>query len=244
MLETVQGAQPRTHSVITFTSSGMMARSLSVPPLTNEHALRPLDHRATILRVEREDEIVAQDEAARYCYLIVSGCARTVQLMEDGRRHVGEFMFAGDIFGMDVLDRHDFSVEAVSTVTVRRYVRNDVEILADQDRDVSRWLREISARRMRASRDHMVLLGRKTASERIASFLLEMSDRIRRRDQSEIELPMSRADMGDYLGLTIETVCRRLTRLRDEGTIAIKGSTISICDQRALGAADRGRLVH
>ena len=112
------------------------------------------------------------------------------------------------------------------------------------DPAVSRRLRDLAARRLRDGRNHLVLLGRKTASERIASFLLDMWRRISHDRKSGIDLPMSRSDMGDYLGLTVETVCRRLTRLRDDGTITIKGTTIAIRDHRALGAAERGRVVH
>ena len=159
--------------------------------------------------------------------------------MEDGRRQVGEFLFAGDLFGWEALDNHDFGAEAVTPVTLRRYARRDLERLADQDRDVARKLRELSSSRLRSGREHMVLLGRKTASERIASFLLEMAARSNADARSTIELPMSRSDMGDYLGLTIETVCRRLTRLRLDGTIAINGTKIAI---RNRARAWRGRV--
>jgi CRP/FNR family nitrogen fixation transcriptional regulator len=163
--------------------------------------------------------------------------------MEDGRRQVGEFLFAGDLFGWEALDKHDFGAEAVTPVTLRRYSRRDLDRLADQDRDVARRLYELSSRRLRAGRDHMVLLGRKTAAERIASFIMEMLERTPE-VRSRIELPMSRLDMGDYLGLTIETVCRRLSRLRLEGTIAIEGSKIVIRDRHALAEAGCERVVH
>jgi CRP-like cAMP-binding protein len=164
--------------------------------------------------------------------------------MEDGRRQVGEFLFPGDLFGCEALDTHDFSAEAVTPVTLRRFALRDVEALADRDLDVARRLRELTARRLRAGREHMVLLGRKTASERIASFLLKMAERISLGGQSHLELPMSRSDMGDYLGLTIETVCRRLTQLRQDGTITVKGAVIAICNRKALGQADCGRVLH
>jgi CRP-like cAMP-binding protein len=225
-----------------FASSGRMA----TPPtgVQHRHVLEALEPRGTTIRAERDAEIVAQDETAAHCYVVVSGCVRTVQLMEDGRRQVGEFLFAGDLLGWEALDTHDFSAEAVTPVTLRRYARRDVEALADQDRDVARRLRDISARRARTGREHMVLLGRKTASERIASFLLSMAERVAKDGHSPIELPMSRSDMGDYLGLTIETVCRRLTRLRQDGTIMVKGATIAIRDHGALCAADGGRVIH
>jgi len=199
--------------------------------------LEPLTGLALTVRADRDEEIVAQGDPAGYCFLIVSGCVRTVNLMEDGRRQVGEFLFPGDLIGWEVLEEHDFGVEAVTQVTLRRYPRRSLEALADRDRDFARQLRALTAGQLRAGREHMVLLGRKTASERIASFLLEMAGRINTDSRALIELPMGRADMADYLGLTIETVCRGLTQLRLGGMIAVKRTKVMIRDRRALGVA-------
>jgi CRP-like cAMP-binding protein len=250
MLATSQAIDPRTgvsmgYPIGVYSAAGRMPNSdREQAGFTGLQILEPLEARATTVQAERDDEIVAQEDPATWCYLVVSGCVRTVLLMEDGRRQVGEFLFAGDLFGWDALDNHDFGAEAVTAVTLRRYARRDLERLADQDRDVARKLRELSSRRLRSGRDHMLLLGRKTASERIASFLLEMAARCNANAKSTIELPMSRSDMGDYLGLTIETVCRRLTRLRLDGTIAINGAQIAIRDRSALGEAGCERMVH
>jgi CRP-like cAMP-binding protein len=217
---------------------------LPVAATSTGDVLERLGSKATTITVARDEQIVAQDDAATFCYLIVSGCVRTVQFMEDGRRQVAEFLFADDLFGCEALGTHEFGAEAVSPVTLRRYSRRDLELLADQDREVGRRLRELTARRLRAGRDHMVLLGRKTASERIASFLLKMAEHSSPDGQSLITLPMNRTDMGDYLGLTIETVCRRLTQLRQDGTISTRGGMIAILDRRVLGAIDGRRVVH
>lgn len=241
MLATTQAIDTRSGIPMSYPVS--LTREMSAND-TRPRILEALEHRAVTLRFERDDEIVAQEADATYCYMVLSGCVRTVRLMEDGRRQVGEFLFAGDMFGWDALDRHDFGAEAVTTVTLRRFARQDLEQLADQNRDVARRLRELSSRRARSGREHMVLLGRKTASERIASFLLEMEARSTQDARATIELPMSRSDMGDYLGLTIETVCRRLTRLRQDGTIAMEGTKIAIRDRRALGEAGLERVVH
>jgi CRP-like cAMP-binding protein len=241
MLATSRVTNPRSNTM-SFASPGLMATPSTGTPCG--HVLEALEPRGITIRAERDEEIVAQDEKATHCYLIVSGCVRTAQLLDDGRRQVGEFLFAGDLFGWEALDTHDFSAEAVTPVTLRRYVRRDVEALADQDRDVARRLRDISAGRARAGREHMVLLGRGTASERIAAFLLHMAEQIAQDGGARIELPMSRSDMGDYLGLTIETVCRPLTRLRQEGTITVKGATIAIRDRGALCTPDRGQVIH
>jgi CRP/FNR family nitrogen fixation transcriptional regulator len=241
MLATTQATDPRSGIVMGYPAAGFTSRPAPGP--SSAQFLQALEPRATTIRAERDEEIVAQEDDATNCYFIVSGCVRTVRLMEDGRRQVGEFLFAGDLFGWEALDKHDFGAEAVTPVTLRRYSRRDVDRLADQDRDVARRLYELSSRRLRAGRDHMVLLGRKTAAERIASFIMEMLERTPE-VRSRIELPMSRLDMGDYLGLTIETVCRRLSRLRLEGTIAIEGSKIVIRDRHALAEAGCERVVH
>jgi len=199
--------------------------------------------RAIILHFGRDEEIVAQDDAATYCYLIVSGCVRTVRLMEDGRRQIGEFLFAGDVFGWEALDQHDFGAEAVTQVVIRRYTHRDLDRLADQTPEVAKRMRELLSRRIRSGREHMVRLGRMAASERIASFLMQMASMLPNQNAT-IALPMSRVDIGDYLGLTIETVCRQLTRLRQRGTIEIDGAKIVICNKRALLAGGCEQVVH
>jgi CRP-like cAMP-binding protein len=241
MLATTQEIDPRSGIAMSYPATGRMPRVS--PAVIGTSFLGPHEPRATIVTANRDEEIVAQDDDATHCYLIVSGCVRTVRLMEDGRRQIGEFLFAGDLFGWEALDTHDFGAEAVTPVTLRRYTRRDLEQLVDQDRDVARQLREIASRRLRAGREHMVLLGRKAACERIASFLLEMAARTANGEQV-IELPMNRGDISDYLGLTIETVCRRLTRLRLDGTIGVEGAKIAICNRHALGLAGSDRVVH
>jgi CRP-like cAMP-binding protein len=201
------------------------------------HVLEPLEPQAITIHFDRDQEIVAQGEPAGNCYLIMSGCVRTVKLMEDGRRQIGEFLFPGDLFGWEALGEHDFAAEAVTSVTLRRYARRTLEAFADRNRDFARSLREVTAGQLRAGRERMVLLGRKTASERIASFLLEMAGRVAPNGRAFIELPMGRADIADYLGLTIETVCRGLTQLRRHGTIAVERANIMIYNRSALGAA-------
>ncbi len=228
MLTTVQTIDQGSRPAVWQGAGGMMA-SPAKPPVMAPQAIT--------VRAQRDEEIVAQGEPAGYCYTVVSGCVRTVKLMEDGRRQVGEFLFPGDLFGWEALDEHDFAAEAVTPVTLRRYSRRSLEALADRDRDFARRLRELTASQLRAGRERMLLLGRKTAAERIASFLLEMAERMNPDGRALIELPMGRADMADYLGLTIETVCRGLTQLRRRGTIAVERARVLICDRSALGMA-------
>jgi CRP/FNR family nitrogen fixation transcriptional regulator len=205
--------------------------------------LAPLERLATSMTAERNQEIFAEGEPAKYCYQVVSGCVRTVKLMEDGRRQVDEFLLPGDFFALEVLGEYNFSAEAVTPVRLRRYTCAALEEFADRDRDFARRLWRLTAGQLRAARERMVLLGRKTASERIASFLLDMAERVSTDGGERIDLPMSRGDMADHLGLTIETVCRGLTQLRRHGTIAIDRGQIAILDARALGSAG-GRVLH
>jgi CRP/FNR family transcriptional regulator, nitrogen fixation regulation protein len=176
---------------------------------------------AALIEVKRDANIMAQGETAEYCYEIVSGCARMVSVLEDGRRQVSEFFFAGDVFGLETSVEHECAVEAVTEVRLHRS-------MADQ---------------VRAARARLVLLGRMTASERIANFLLEMNQRLLRASSDPvIELPMCRTDMADYLGLTIETVSRGLSELRKRGVIAVERTRIAIQNPRALAVHGSHRL--
>ncbi|HEX3995279.1 MAG TPA: helix-turn-helix domain-containing protein [Acetobacteraceae bacterium] len=209
---------------------------------TPGHILDALAPMAKKLQFGRGDEIIAQGDPAEYCIQVVSGCVRTVQLLEDGRRQVGAFLLPGDVFGWEALGEHAFAAEAVTPVTLRRFRLAAIDERADNDRTFAQKLRRHIAEQIRITRGHLTLLGRLTASERIAAFLLEMSDRLRGPGKSTIELPMCRADMADYLCLTIETVSRGLTELRQSGAIGVERSHIAIHDRRALSLTGFGRL--
>ncbi len=197
-------------------------------------ALDLLEQFGTTVSVQREHEIHGQGDSADWCYRVLSGCVRLVKLMEDGRRQISAFLLAGEQFGFDALDTHDFAAEAVTDVVLRRYPRRTVEALAEQQFALARRLRDLTAASLRAAHAQLVLLGRKTASERIASFLLDMDARLPARRSGALELPMSRTDMADYLGLTIETVCRVLAHLRRDGTIAVTRGGVEIRSRVAL----------
>jgi CRP-like cAMP-binding protein len=194
---------------------------------------------ATMVQVDPDEEIIAQGDPAEYCYQVVDGCVRTVTLLDDGRRQIGQFLLPGDFFGWDAAGEHSFAAEAVSPTTLRRFGLATIEERAATDQGFARNLRHYIVGQVRQARDHMVLLGRKTAAERIASFLLEMHARLGRPADPAIALPMSRGDIADYLGLTIETVCRGLTEMRRQGVIEVERARIVIRDPRALG---RGAL--
>jgi CRP/FNR family transcriptional regulator, nitrogen fixation regulation protein len=203
-------------------------------PAPARDALDLLEQFGTTISVQRDREIHGQGEHAAWCYRVISGCVRVVKLMEDGRRQIGEFLMAGDVLGFDALESYDFAAEAVSDVVLRRYPRRMVDALAERNIGLARRLRDVVSISLRLAHTRLVLLGRKTASERIASFLLEMADRLPHTRPGVLELPMGRTDMADHLGLTIETVCRVLAHLRREGMIAIDRSSVTIRDFVAL----------
>jgi CRP-like cAMP-binding protein len=168
---------------------------------------------------ERNVEIYGEGEPAEYFYQVATGAVRTYKLLSDGRRQIGGFHLPGDCFGLEAGEEHSFSAEAIADCTVRLAKRSSILSIASRDAAISAALWAETAKSLRGAQEHMLLLGRKTAEERVASFLLTMIGPAGRADDV-IELPMSRQDIADYLGLTIETVSRTFTHL--ESTAAIE----------------------
>jgi CRP/FNR family transcriptional regulator, nitrogen fixation regulation protein len=166
----------------------------------------------------RNHEIFADGDASDDWYRVVAGTVRTCRLLADGRRHVAGFHYAGDFFGIEGLPLRAMTAEAVGEVVVMRYPRKAIEQLAEANPALARRLRDIAFAGLAEAQERMLLLGRKTAPERVASFLLGLAERAAR--ECRIELPMSRYDIADYLGLTIETVSRTLSALKRVGAIA------------------------
>lgn len=183
----------------------------------------------------RGAEIFAEGDAADCWYKVVSGTVRLSKLMADGRRYIPEFYFAGDCFGLDNLPERLFSAEAVDDVILMRYPRRATERLIDDDPQLARGLRDMTLCDLANAQIRMLLLGRMSAPERVATFLLDMFER---RDATRaLDLPMSRTDIADYLGLTIETVCRVLSIFKREGAIDIPNPhRIELRDRAALAA--------
>jgi CRP-like cAMP-binding protein len=169
----------------------------------------------------RNAEIYGENEPADYLYKVVSGTVRTYKVLTDGRRQIGAFYLPGDIFGLETGPDHTFSAEAITDAKVIVIKRSAVTALAARDNSAAQQLLAMTSGELARMQQHIMLLV-KTARERVAGFLLEMADRVH--DQSEVELPMSRQDIADYLGLTIETVSRTLTQLENSAAIALPTS--------------------
>lgn len=169
----------------------------------------------------RNGEIYGEGEPAAYLYRLVDGTVRSYKVLADGRRQVGGFYLPGEIFGLDAGDEHSFSAEAITESKVLVISRSALIALADRDHDVARELWTLTARELQRVQGHIVLLI-KSAQERVAAFLLEMAERVP--VGNAVELPMSRQDIADYLGLTIETVSRTLSRLESLAAIELPSS--------------------
>ena len=197
-------------------------------------ALDLLEQFGSTVTVQRGCEIYRQDDLTEFCWRIIFGCARMVRLLEDGRRQVGDFHWVGDFLGLDDLDRHDFSAEAVTHVTLRRNPRRMVESLAQSHLALVLRLRTLSMTNLERTRQQTILLGRKTAMERVATFLLDIHRHSKAPESQVVDIPMSRTDVADYLGMTVETVCRVLAQLRRESIVRVKENGVELLDQFAL----------
>ncbi|MDR4307267.1 helix-turn-helix domain-containing protein [Chelatococcus sambhunathii] len=192
---------------------------LPIPPTS---ARRSAPSRA----IAKDAEIFAEGDDAESFYRVVSGVVRTYKTLSDGRRQIDAFHLPGDFFGLESGDEHRFTAEAVGDVTVTAYRRCALEALAMQDTELAKQATAAMMRALERAQDHMLLLGRKCAVEKVASFLLGLAERMSR--SGDIELPMSRIDVADHLGLTIETVSRSLTHLERAGVIALPAHRRSI----------------
>ncbi|MEM7021518.1 MAG: helix-turn-helix domain-containing protein [Pseudomonadota bacterium] len=165
--------------------------------------------------------IVIEGDPIDHYYRIVSGTVRLYKAIADGRRQVIDFLGAGKCFGLTGFDRHSYSAEAVSPVTLIRYPKQSVEAAVEADPEIAQALFRLACAELDQAQRQMLLLGRKTADEKIASFLLSLAEP----GDAEpiVHLPMSRQDMADYLGLTIETVSRTMSRFKRQGAIDLIG---------------------
>lgn len=199
-------------------------------------ALVSLEEIGTRLSCGRNQEIYIEGDATDDWYRVVSGTVRICKLLADGRRHIAEFCFSGDCFGLDSTPARVFSAEAVTDAIVLRLPRKTTEQLIEQTPAVARLLRKTMLRDLANAHSRMLLLGRMTASERVAAFLIELADR---RDMPrKLNLAMSRNDIADYLGLTIETVCRVLSAFKRAGVIEIPDAHhIELRDRTSLEAS-------
>ncbi len=177
-------------------------------------------------------EIYGEGEPIDYVYEVVHGAVRSPKILPDGRRQISGFYFAGDIFGLEEADFHRISAEAVVDSTIRVIKRRTLIALARGDRDLTQQLLLMATREIARAHSHALMLVQ-NAQERLSSFLLQLAERIAIRDL--IVLPMSRQDIADHLGVTIETVSRTFTLLESASAIKLANArTVVLRDRAAL----------
>jgi CRP-like cAMP-binding protein len=213
-----------------LSSATRLATALPSDGLADEDALADFDRIGTVISLRRDATLVHTGDPVRSCFKVITGAVRSCRLLADGRRHLGEFMLPGDFIGLEMGERWNFTVEAVNDATLMRYPLDSVTRLLQRQPRLGRWLLDLIGRELSAAQTQMLVLGRKTAVERLATFLLTMSERAGAADR--FCLPMTRHDIADHLGLTIETVSRIFSQLKSQGVIQLKPSSEVVLKSR------------
>lgn len=174
-----------------------------------------------VLRLPRDAEIYPEGSPARNVYKLISGVLRTTKLLGDGRRQIGAFVLPGEWVGFDGNAHHYFGLETVTEASLLVIPRRELLARARTEPAIADLVAELLTRSLTSAEERILLLGRKTARERVASFLLDLHRRLDVPPRKPLHVPMSRQDIADYLGLTIETVSRTLSELKRSGVIGM-----------------------
>jgi len=203
---------------------------------SSPHPLQCLDAIAAIKPCPRRQEICRQGQAANTWYWVLSGVALRCVIKPDGRRQIVDLLFRGDFFGLTAGAEYDYTVESAAAGTVvAEYSRKHVEIQADSNPQLARELRQITFDGLTRLQKQLMILGRITAEQKVASFIVDMADRLSIDCSDRVTLPISRYDIADYLAVSAETVSRALRDLKDRGLIRFTGTrVIQIMDREAL----------
>ena len=202
---------------------GCGARPLSVCGSIDDADLGRLDALAEHVALTAGQALIREGDEAKHVFNITSGSVRVYKLLPDGRRQITGFLFAGDFLGLATGQTYVFSAEAIEPATACRFRKSDYRTLIRETPALEAALLDRATHELAAAQNQMLLLGRKTALERIATFLLDLPghDPARATTEGLVRLPMTRSEIADYLGLTIETVSRVLTKLKTSGVIRL-----------------------
>ena len=220
------------------------ARSVSICQAMPEDSMSVLDDLANKFSIAKGQTFIVEGDDADSVFNITAGTAKIYKLLGDGRRQIIGFLGVGDFLGLAPGRRYPFSAEAITTMKYCQFKRSRMETVFAEYPAMRRKILEIASNELAEAQEQMLLLGRKTAEEKIASFLL---GRLRRAQAlggggSSVDIPMSRHDIGDFLGLTTETVSRNLSKMKASGLIVLKGtSTVMLQDLQGLEAIASGQ---
>jgi CRP/FNR family nitrogen fixation transcriptional regulator len=198
------------------------------------HALKRLDASAKIMSCNRGQEITGDRGPSGHWYYVILGAVRRCAVRSDGRRQIVDLMLPGDFFFVSN-NQNDAMTEAIAENTVlASHSGQRVEELADQDPEFARELRRVALHSLTRSEAQLLIIGRVTALEKVGAFLLLLDGRGSGR-RGQVELPVSRYDIAEYLAVSVETVCRSITELQQRGVIALAGKrTVKILNRGAL----------
>lgn len=183
-----------------------------ITPSRNAAAVGQLAGSQTPLLFASGEEIYAQGDKASRLYRVEFGAVRIYRLLADGRRQISSFHLPGEVFGFESDGVHHFFADAIGATGVRVLPRVNGGDMVSETMD-------LVLRCLVRAQEHLLVVGRQNALERVAAFLLDMAER--QGGLEQFDLPMSRSDIGDYLGLTIETVSRLISKLRADGVIRL-----------------------
>lgn len=175
------------------------------------------------IRFTRGEVIFSEGDPAEFAYRVVTGTVRLCKHTSDGRRQISQFLLPGDYFSFLEMAGHSFTAEAVGDVVLAACPQRQIERLCEERPGLRRFFTSLLSRRVKDVQNHLVILGRQTAKEKMASFLVMLIDRGGTENGSHIALDMGRQDIADFLGLTIETVCRVLSIFKREKLISLAG---------------------
>ncbi len=196
--------------------------------------LESLKNRLTHVSLEREQPLIVEGEPNDSLYVITAGCLRLTKLLADGRRQITGFLFPGDFVGLMPTGSLPFSAEALSASRACRFSHSGLDELSAEHPGIKDRLIQSADTELVKAQDHMMLLGQKTALERVASFFTMLSRRTALEDK-RFAVPMSRQDIADYLAIRLETLSRTVKQLKDDGLIDELSRTVfSISDRRVL----------
>ena len=216
-------------------------RSMFGTSLGAEDDVRALQQIGIKLRVMRGKTIFNEGDPAENAYKVVSGAVRLCKHMADGRRQIAQFAFPGDFVSFMEVAEHNFTAEAVTDVVLMCYPQRHIDRLGVQKPSVRDRFLTLMCQRLCDMQNHLMVLGRQTANERVASFLLLLLDRVGFEEDDILDVPMNRQDIADNLGLTIETVCRTLSELKRTGVIDIPNQRqLHLLDVEALQSLAAG----
>lgn len=219
------------------------SRSLGLCAPLDAAALDDMAGETERITLGPRDPLFLQGDPASHVYTLTDGAARLVRVLADGRQAAIGFRFAGDILGFTPGREHPFGAEALTQATVCRLERRRLDQMFRRYPVLERRFLDLCTRELAATQEHVLALGRFTAEERVAAFLLSLIEAQQRRGKAGpvFDLPATRADIGEFLGLTLETVSRAVSAFRKRGWIRLHGqSGVEIVNRRALASLGTG----